>query len=378
MGAGAVGCSIAYHLAKRGQRGVVVLERGGIGAGSTSKAAGGVRAQFATETEIRFSLLGIDFFKRFRDEMGVECGYVQDGYLFVVSDESMLERCCRNVELQNGYGVPSRVIGPADVREIAPSMNLDDVVAGVWCPIDGHATPNDVCMAYAARARGLGVAFHEETAVTSMRALGGGRTEVSTTDGTITAPVVINAAGPNARWVARMLGMDAPVTPKRRHIFVTDAMPEIARRIPLTIDLTSGFYCRSEGETVLLSPGDAQPMPNADEPAVDWSALEPTVAKAFHRFPILERASVRTGWAGLRPITPDDHAIIDWMPGVEGVFLAVGFAGHGFQHSPATGQMVAEWLLDGQPSLDLSMFSASRFRPEDDVAGKNSLLSGLV
>src|SRR5262249_39847473 len=118
---------------------------------------------------------------------------------------------------------------------------------------------------------------------------------------------------------------------------------------------------RKEMEQVLLSPGDVEDI-GADLVApVDWSRVEETVAKAVHRLPVLERARIAGGWAGLRPLTPDDHALIGWAPGVEGFFLAVGFGGHGFQHSPATGRLAAEWLTEGKPSLDLSLFDPDRF-----------------
>src|SRR3954454_792371 len=215
VGAGAIGCSIAYYLALRGQTDIVVVERATIGAGSTSKAAGGIRAQFATELEIRFSLEGIALFKRFKDEFGVDIGYTQDGYLFVVTDPAVLAKYERNVAFQNQFDVPSQIITPAEVREVAPGISLDGVIAGVWCPTDGHATPNDVCMAFAAGARQRGVRFLEETTVTAMRQTGESRTVGETADGTIETRLVIIAAGPNAAPVARMLGVEVPVVPKR-------------------------------------------------------------------------------------------------------------------------------------------------------------------
>jgi sarcosine oxidase subunit beta len=376
VGAGAIGCSIAYHLTQRGQSDVVVLERATIGAGSTSKAAGGIRGQFATELEIRFSLEGIDLFTRFKDEFGVEIGYVQDGYLFVVTDPAVLAKYERNVAFQNQFGVPSQIITPAEVREIAPDISLDGVIAGVWCPTDGHATPNDVCMAFAAGARQRGARILEETTVTSMRQLAGDKVAIETTDGTIETPLVIIAAGPNAAPVARMLGVEVPVVPKRRHIFVTDALPGLTRHLPLMIDTGSGFYARSEGPGLLISPGDVGTVTDYLEAPVDWGVLEQTVEKGVARVPILEQAAVRSGWAGLRPLTPDEHAIVDWLPGVPGVFCAVGFCGHGFQHSPATGRHVAEWLLDGQPGQDLSPLSFARFAGRDTTV-HGSLLSGI-
>ncbi len=376
IGAGAIGCSIAHSLTARGQRDVVVVERATIGAGSTSKAAGGIRAQFATEVEIRFSLEGIELFKRFEDEFGIDCGYVQDGYLFVVTEPAVLARYERNVAFQNQFGVPSRIISPEDVREIAPDISLDGVIAGVWCPTDGHATPNDVCMAFAARARAAGARFLEETTVTAMRSLAGGRTAVETTGGTIETPLVIVAAGANAAPVARMLGVEVPVVPKRRHVFVTDDFAGLQRPLPLVIDTGSGFYARSERQTLLMSPGDVGEASDFFEVPVDWTTLESTVEKGIRRFPILERATVRSGWAGLRPLTPDEHAIVDWLPGVPGVFCAVGFCGHGFQHAPATGTHVAEWLLDGRSSTDLSPLSFGRFAGRDTTV-RGSILSGL-
>lgn len=376
IGAGAIGCSIAYYLAQRGQADVVVLDRATIGSGSTSKAAGGIRAQFATELEIRFSLEGIDLFTRFKDEFGVDIGYVQDGYLFVVTNPAVLAKYERNVAFQNTFGVPSQIITPAEVREIAPDISLDGVIAGVWCPTDGHATPNDVCMAFAAEARRRGVRILEETAVTAMRRLPADKVAVETPAGTIETPLVIVAAGPNAAPVARMLGADVPVVPKRRHIFVTDDLPSLTRHLPLVIDTGSGFYARSEGRGLLISPGDVGAVTDYLEAPVDWGVLEQTVEKGVARVPLLERASVRSGWAGLRPLTPDEHAIVDWLPGVPGVFCAVGFCGHGFQHAPATGRQVAGWLLDGQPSLDLSPLSFARFAGRDTTV-RGSLLSGV-
>jgi sarcosine oxidase subunit beta len=377
VGAGAVGCSIAYHLARRGQRNLVVVERETVGSGSTSKAAGGIRAQFASEVEIRFSLEGIEAFKRFKDEMGVDPGYVQEGYLFVVTDETMLAKYRTNVAFQNGLGVPSRLVSPDEAREIAPGIETGDVLAGVWCPIDGHATPNDVCTAYAAHARALGATILEQTSVLGIATEDGRVNRVETSAGSIATPLVINAAGPAAALVGRMVGADIPVYPNRRHIFVTEEFDQIQHPLPLVIDTGSGFYCRSERRTILMSPGDVGDVTDLANVPVDWSVLEETVEKGVRRFPILEQARVRSAWAGLRPLTLDQHAIVDWLPGVGGMFCAVGFGGHGFQHSPATGRYVAEWLLDGRPSIDLRSLSFARFDGPARAMDSSSVLSGV-
>ena len=360
IGAGAIGASIAYQLGRRGVRDVVVLERDMVGAGSTSKAAGGIRVQFATRVEIELSLRGIAFFKRFEDEMGVPCDFHQEGYLFVVTDEPTLARFRDNVALQRSMGADVQVIAPDDARALVPSLNMDDAIAAVWGPTDGHASPNDVVQAYAAQARARGVRIVEDTPVTGIVVERGRVTGVLTPAGAIATRLVVNAAGPWAPLVGRMAGLELPVDPRRRHIFVTDAFEGIRHPMPLVTDTGSGFYCRSEQGAILMSPGDIGATTEY-EAQVDWSMLELAVEKAIRRVPALEGAQVRHAWAGLRPLTPDGRAILDWAPGVEGLYLAVGFCGHGFQHSPAVGETVAEVLLDGRSTLDIHDLRLGRF-----------------
>jgi len=369
IGGGVVGCSIAYHLARRGQRDVVVLERETVGSGTTSKAAGGIRAQFSTETEIRFSLESLRVLQNFTEEFGVDPGFKQIGYLFLVSDEKDLRAFETRIALQKRLGVDVRVITPKDAQAIVPALHVDDLIAAVWGPQDGLAGPAEVTQGFAKRARELGAGIVEGVEVTAIDVAGGKVRGVRTTQGETTAPVVINAAGPTAARVGRLAGVTLAVFPRRRHIFFTEPFPELPGPVPLTHDQASGFYFRKEMEQVLLSPGDVQDIGQDQIVPMDWGKLDETVTKAVHRLPLIERAKIAGGWAGLRPLTPDDHAILGPAPGVDGFFLAVGFGGHGFQHSPMTGRMVAEWILDGKPSMDLSLFDPARF-------GKDARLSG--
>ena len=361
IGGGVVGCSIAYHLARRGQRDVVVLEREAVGSGTTSKAAGGIRSQFPTETEIRFSLEAIGVFERFQEEFGVDIGYRKIGYLFLISDPEDLAGYRERMALQRRLGVDVREIAPAEARAIVPALRVDDLIAAVWGPTDGMAGPAEVTNAFARRARELGARIVEGVDVTGIDVERGRVRGVRTSQGAITAPIVINAAGPVAARVGRLAGVDVAVHPRRRHIFFTEPFPEIPGPVPLTTDRASGFYFRKEMEQLLLSPGDVEDIGEDFTVPVDRARIDETVEKALHRIPIVEKARIAGGWAGLRPLTPDDHAIIGWAPNVEGFFLAVGFGGHGFQHSPASGRYVSEWLLDGKPSLDLSLFDPGRF-----------------
>jgi sarcosine oxidase subunit beta len=205
------------------------------------------------------------------------------------------------------------------------------------------------------------VRFQEGVNTTGVRVDGGRVNAVQTDAGQIATPVVVNAAGPAAARVGRMVGVDLKVLPRRRHIFVTEDFPEVAGPVPLTQDRSTGFYFRKELERVLMSPGDVEDVGSDTEVPVDWSKLEETVDKAINRVPILAQARVTNGWAGLRPLTPDEHAIIGELPNVRGYFAAVGFCGHGFQHSPPAGKHLAELIVEGRSSVDLSLFDPMRF-----------------
>jgi sarcosine oxidase subunit beta len=361
IGAGAIGCSIAYHLGLRGARHVVVLEQESIGSGTTSKAAGGIRVQFPTEIEIKFSMESLDFFKRFPEEMGVNPHLRQVGYLFLLGSEADITQYKRQITLQRAYGLDVRLLTPQDAKTIVPQLRVDDLLAAVYSPQDGYADPHTVVQGYAARARECGVKILEQTEVTGIALNNGRVVGVETTSGPIDTRLVVNAAGPWAMRVADMVGAMVPVYPRRRHIFVTEPFADFVNPSPLVIDRTSGFYCRTEGRSILMSPGDAQEV-QGYKVTIDWGMAEETARKAVQRVPVLDRAGIMSGWAGLRPLTPDEHAIIDYLPGVEGLLCAVGFCGHGFQHSPAAGKVVSEMILDGHSAQDISALSFARFQ----------------
>jgi sarcosine oxidase subunit beta len=361
IGAGAIGCSIAYHFGLRGSKNVVVLEQEFVGSGTTSKAAGGIRVQFPTDIEIQFSMQSLEFFRHFQEEMGVNPHLRQVGYLFLLGSQPDIEQYTRQIALQRQYGLDVRLLTPDDVKAIVPQLRVDDLLAAVYSPQDGYADPHTVVQAYATRARQLGVKILEQTEVTGIRLQRDRVVGVDTTSGAIDTSLVINAAGPWAARVAEMVGGKVPVYPRRRHIFVTEPFSDFVNPSPLVIDRTSGFYYRTEGRSILMSPGDVQEV-QGYKVAIDWSMAEETARKAVRRVPVLERAGIMSGWAGLRPLTPDEHAIIDYMPGVEGLVCAIGFCGHGFQHSPAAGKVVTEMILDGKPSMDISPLSFARFQ----------------
>ncbi|MFI5372266.1 MAG: NAD(P)/FAD-dependent oxidoreductase [Candidatus Eisenbacteria bacterium] len=371
IGAGCIGASVAYHLGKLGMRGVVVVEREPFaGAGSTAKAAGGIRAQFSTPVSVRLSQLSVAHFQRFAEEMGTDPVFFQVGYLFLLADPERWAAFQEQAEMQRGLGLPVRTLSPRQAREIVPELHVDDLLGATFCPTDGLGLPHEVTQAYVTRARENGARFDFTRAATGLAIEGGRVAGVRTTAGDIETPLVVNAAGPHAAEVARWAGVDLPVEPIRRHCFTTEPLPFVRPDMPMIVDMLSGVYMHRESGGMLLG------LANRDEPAgfntsVDWGFLPTVVEGAVHRLPALEEAEVSNGWAGLYETTPDHNAVIGWAPGVGGLMLANGFSGHGFMQAPGVGQLVAEWLVHGKPSLDLTSLRLERFSEQATVIEAN-------
>jgi sarcosine oxidase, subunit beta len=363
VGGGVVGASIAYHLAKRGAgAGVVLLERNTLGSGSTGAAVGGIRSQFSTPINIEMSLESVRFWRQAEDELGMPVDYTQDGYLFLAQTMAEREQFERNIELQNSFGVPSRLLEPDEAAQMIPGLNVDDVTAAAFSAEDGRGGPHEATQAFATRARERGVRILEGVEVTGMDVAGGRIQSVETSTGRITTPVVVNAAGPWAGLLAASVGVDLPVKPYRREIFVSEPFDLLPRRFPNLIDLHAGWYVWREGPGLLMS-GHKDAHSSFDR-HVDWAGLSSIAQFAVHRLPVLEHARFdKKAWAGLYDVSPDDHAILGTVPGLGGFFLACGFSGHGFQHSPATGRLMAELILDGRTTgIDITPLSIERFR----------------
>jgi sarcosine oxidase subunit beta len=363
VGGGVVGTSIAYHLARRDVGGgVVLLERNTLGSGSTGAAVGGIRSQYSTEINIRLSLESVQFWRHFEEIMGLPSDYREDGYLFLGTTEAQREQFERNVRLQNTLGVPSRLVDHAEIERLVPGLTTTDVLAATYSAEDGSAGPNEATQAYAARARQGGVRIFENVRATGISVASGRVSGVQTELGRIDTRCVVNAAGPWAAEIGAMAGIDVPVKPYRREIFVSEPFPpEVIGRIPLVIDLRTGWYFRREGAGILMS--GAKDSRSSFDTYVDWAGLPRIAAIAVQRMPVLEHARFGSrAWAGLYDVSPDDHAILGVVPGVEGYYCANGFSGHGFQHSPATGRLMAELILDGVTrGIDIGPLSITRF-----------------
>jgi len=364
IGGGIIGVGIAYHLAAQKAGKIVLLEKGQLGEGSTSRCVGGIRLQFSTEINIRFSLESLKTFEHFEEEFGVNPEFRRIGYLFLATTPQEAEVFEAGVALQRKFGIPVELLLPGEMKRRWPYLKTDDLRCGTFCPRDGYAGPNEVLTGFAKGARRLGAKIHEMTEALGILSSGDRVMGVKTREGEIHSPVVVNAAGPYAAAIGEMVGVKIPVKPIRRQVFVTAPFRLTDRPIPLTIDFHRGWYFRKEVDGFLLS------GPLDDEPSftlsVDYDAMAQAAENATVRVPALEKACIARGWAGLYEISPDHHAILGRVPGVEGFILANGFSGHGFQHSPAVGKVISELIVEGKATtIDITPLSIERFEKGD-------------
>jgi sarcosine oxidase subunit beta len=360
VGGGIIGASIAYHLTKKGIRNVIVVERDRLGSGSTGKNAGGIRLQFSSEINVRLSQRSLPHIERFKDEIGTDPHFNQVGYLFLITEERDVAAFERSLAMWSRLGVPARKVSANEVKALFSEVRTDDVRFGTFCAKDGYADPSSMLNGYVARAREGGATFIENAEVTAILCSNGGVAGVKAGDNEFAARTVVDAAGPWAALVAKLAGIDIPIQPLRRHIFVTEAVPGLDREFPLTIEFATGLYAHRESGGVLLGMADPNEKPAFDD-SVNWDFMPAVVERALSRFPLLERTSIKTAWAGLYEDTPDKHPILGRVDGVDGFITAAGFSGHGVMHAPATGELIAELIADGRTSLDLAPLSASRF-----------------
>ncbi len=363
VGGGIIGASIAYHLAARGVKKIVVFEREeALGTGSTAKCAGGVRLQFSTTANVEMSRLSIAAFERFEDEMGETIDFERNGYLFVLTEERDLEMFRGNAEKQRELGVPVEVLTPEQARSIVPVLTIDDLVGATFCGADGFANPHAIVQGYAKNARKLGVEIARSSEVTGMEIEGRRVRVVTTDDDRWELDWVVNAAGPWARSVGAMAGLEVPVDPVKRQYFVTKPMDWIPDRLPLLIDWGSGVYMHKESGGMLIGEADPNEPPSFNQ-QVDWEFLAEVTAHAIARVPRVEEAEIQSTVAGLYEVSPDHNAILGTVPELENFVCANGFSGHGMQHAPAVGLVISELIVDGAAlSMDIAPYAIERFQ----------------
>jgi sarcosine oxidase subunit beta len=361
IGGGVMGASAAYHLAKRGTKNIVLLEKEEFfGTGATGRCAGGVRYQFSTEINVKLSQESLPMIERFREEIGQDVNYIQCGYLLVATNETDAAAFRHNVEMQNRLGVPTQLLSGDEVRARVPLMKFDDALAGTFNPKDGIVDPNSVVMGYVSAAQKMGVKAVTGAEVTGIAVSGGEVRGVETSRGEVRTRTVLNTAGPWSGLIGQMAGVEIPITPLRRQMFTTNPLKGIPEDFPFVIDFAQSLYFHREGEGLLVGMSNKNEKPGFDQ-NVDEEFELVNLETAIERMPLVEKASRASHWAGLYEVTPDAHPVFGGA-GVKGFTVCTGFSGHGFMHGPISGKLMSEYILDGKFStLDVSMLDLKRF-----------------
>jgi sarcosine oxidase subunit beta len=366
IGGGIVGSSIAWHLTHAGCKSVLIIEReSSQGKGSTGKSMGGVRAQFSTPVNIQMSLYSIPFYAKFEQVVGHPADYRPQGYLFLATKDSHLAYLHDNFDRQKKLGLTTARLLPADeIRAMLPQLRSDDILGGSFCSTDGFVDPYSVMNGFMASATENGATLWKKTEVTGITMDRSGAFSVETTRGPVATHSVVNAAGAWSAQIAKFVGIDLPVEPLRRMLVPSEPFSDFPHTSPMVIDMSTGFHFRPEGRGFLLAWNDPEETPSY-KTDFEPSFVEKILIHAADRVPAFENLPInpKRAWAGLYEMTPDHHCVLGPVGEVPGFFLANGFSGHGVMHSPATGKILADLILQGKTAIvdDVSVLGFERF-----------------
>ncbi len=367
VGGGINGCSIAYHLGRRGMRNIVLVEKGHVASGPTGRSSGVVRQHYTTETLSAMARDSVRVFEHFEDEIGGDAGFVRCGVVFLSASENA-SVLASTVEMHQRIGIRESLLSPDELKAMDPQLFLEDIACGAYDPDGGYADPTLAATSFADAAKRLGVEVLQRTTVTALRVEGGRIAGVVTDKGDIESRTVVNAAGPWGAKLAAGVGVEIPLTVTRHPVVVMQRPLAWRNPTPVWGDLIGGWYFKPDGGNTGMMVGSVRD----DHRAVDADSHRETptheeiVAASsaiVRRFPVMEDGTARKGWAGVYDLTPDSQPVIDRIESVPGFFCAFGFSGHGFKIGPAVGQIVSELVLDGQcRSYDISIFRHDRFQ----------------
>ena len=360
IGAGAIGCSTAWHLARAGITDVVVVEMGQVGSGSSSKSASMLSLQFGRdETMARLAQHAYARYMRFEEEIGVPIDFHPIGWLNLAT-ASEADALLHEAATLQSLGITTELLAPNEIKRRYPLLNVEDIVLGTYGPDDGPFDPHMILWGYVKRASQHGVRFLPGVKATGITQRGGRVTGVKTDAGTIATPLVINAAGPWAIEVGRWAGLDIPILNSARSILVTAPLAAVPADHPFVEDLSVEWYFRPEIDGVLMGMGK-RPAPDLNT-ATPPAMIDAMIDAAVHRVPVLAQAELLTAWTGIRPLTADGYPIVGAAPGIDGMLLNCGWGGVGIIMAPIAGQLLADLVTSGRSDLvDVGRFSLSRF-----------------
>jgi sarcosine oxidase subunit beta len=376
IGAGAHGASLAFHLAQRGVK-VIILEKKFVAAGATGRSSGLVRMHYDVRQDTELAWVSFQYFRNWKDMVGGDCGFTRTGFIQLVApaDTDTLKA---NVAMHQAIGVPVVLIKGDDVNRLAPSFSVDDIELAAYEPESGYAMPSDTSNALITAARSKGAYLVQECAVTDVITKTNKVTGVGTTQGEFAAPVVVNAAGAWAGIINKMVGLDLPYDTWHHDTMFVARPREIGPSHPTVIDFANEMYFRPEGNLTLVGLEDGNPLGESPDGETDHARkgfVERGIDRICKRIPIMENAALHSAHGGYDGITPDQHPILG-AAGPDGYYLDCGFSGTGFKTSPAVGLCMSELILDGRSkTVDLSIYSPKRFSEGKPIVGDHAYTS---
>ncbi len=374
IGSGIHGASLAFHLAQRGVK-CLLLEKSFLAGGATGRSSGLVRMHYDLEPESRLAWVSFQYFRDWAEMVGGECGFTRTGFIHIPLPEYS-DSLKANIDMHQSLGIPSLLVTARDVKRLAPSFKVDDFEYAAYEPESGYADPNMSTSSLTSAARERGARLLQGCTVTGILLEGDRAQGVRTTQGDFFAPIVVNAAGPWAAQVAEMTGLEIPVTTWRHDTMFIKRPAELRLPHPTVIDDVNSMYFRPEsGGLTLVGLEDGNPLGLSPEGNTDSSQpgfVERAIERICQRIPAMEGGALHSSHGGFDGLSSDQRAILG-PAGPDGFYLACGFSGTGFKIAPAVGACMTEWILDGEPSkVDITPFSFERFASGEKLAGKHA------
>ncbi len=372
IGGGVQGASLAFHLSRRGTK-VIVLEKQFVAAGATGRSSGLVRMHYDTEVDSRFAWVSFQYFRNWKELVGgnTNCGFTRTGFLQIVGSKHV-EALKVNVKMHQQIGIPSLVVTADDVKRICPHLATDDIEVAAYEPESGYAMPSDTAAALMTVARENGTRLVQDCTVTGIQVTGGKVTGVETSQGLFSAPVVVNAAGPWANSINKMVGFDLPLTTWRHDTMFVVRPPEVGPSHPAVIDFGHEMYFRPEGPLTLVGLEDGNPLgesPDTDTDHAQKGFVERAIDRICLRMPVMEKGALHSAHGGYDGITPDQHPVLG-AAGPDGFYLDCGHSGTGFKTAPAVGLCMSELILDGaSKTVNISSLTPMRFADGRPIKG---------
>ena len=374
IGGGVMGCSILYYLAERGLTDTLLLEKNVLASGSTSRSQAILRMHYSNEVTARFAWESLEVFKNFEELTGMPSGYTRTGYFLIVGNEDR-PAMEENIAMQKRLGIATDIVSIEDVREIAPMLSVAGDEAIAYEPESGYADPYSVTTGFANRAREMGATVQDGMIVTDVEVTGGKVSAVITPGGRVDTPIAVVAAGPWSGPLLAKIGVDVPLETVRHQVVTLRRPQDRVPEHPIIGDVVNDLSARPDiGNLTHIGVGeDEEADPDTYNQSVDMPMVERAFSNLTKRIPEMSHALFRGGWSGLFTTTPDWHPILDRVDGIDGLYFAVGFSGHGFKESPMIGRSMAELITGDEPSIDISMLDLKRFAENRQLRSRYSM-----